>query len=217
MTKRLAEEITEYFNELGVATRYLHSDIDTIERFNIIRALRKGEFDVLVGINLLREGLDIPEVSLVAILDADREGFLRSSRSLIQTFGRASRNAAGTVIMYADSMTGSMREALEETERRRKKQMDYNRDHGIIPQSISKGIDDPLIAVSEADYVTVTGDEDLPAASAGDVRKLISQLRKKMLSLAKDLKFEEAARIRDRISDLEKFELGRLDRLKVAK
>ncbi len=217
LTKRLAEEITEYFNDLGVATRYLHSDIDTIERFNIIRSLRKGEFDVLVGINLLREGLDIPEVSLVAILDAGREGFLRSTRSLIQTFGRASRNAGGTVIMYADSITGSMSAAMRETERRRKKQIEHNTRHGIVPQSIIKSIDDPIVATCDADYVTIDKDEELPAVSTGEIKRMITELRKKMLKHAKELRFEEAAKIRDKISDLEKYELGRLDKEKVAR
>lgn len=217
LTKRLAEEITEYFNDLGVATRYLHSDIDTIERFNIIRSLRKGEFHVLVGINLLREGLDIPEVSLVAILDAGREGFLRSTRSLIQTFGRASRNAGGTVIMYADSITGSMSAAMRETERRRKKQIEHNTRHGIVPQSIIKSVDDPIVATCDADYVTIDMDEELPAVSTGEIKRLITELRKKMLKHAKELRFEEAAKIRDKISDLEKYELGRLDREKVAR
>lgn len=217
LTKRLAEEITEYFNELGVATRYLHSDIDTIERFEIIRSLRKGEFHVLVGINLLREGLDIPEVSLVAILDADREGFLRSTRSLIQTFGRASRNVDGKVLLYGDTITGSMRDAISETERRRMKQVAHNEDRGIVPHTIMKQIDEPLIAASEADYVTVSIDEDVPATSPDEVKKLISELRKKMLKHARELKFEEAARLRDKIFELESFEIGKRGKDRVAK
>ncbi len=211
LTKRLAEEITDYFNDMGIPTRYLHSDIDAIERFNIIRELRKGEFDVLVGINLLREGLDIPEVSLVAILDADREGFLRSARSLIQTFGRAARNEHGKVILYADTMTRSMEEAIRETNRRREKQLAYNKEHGITPKTIVKALDDPLVAACEGDYVTVPADADLPAASVEDVRKLIAELRKKMLDAAKELNFEEAARLRDRIFELERIEIGRLE------
>ncbi|RMG60725.1 MAG: excinuclease ABC subunit UvrB [Deltaproteobacteria bacterium] len=210
LTKRLAEEITEYLNDIGVRARYLHSDIDAIERFNIIRDLRRGEFDVLVGINLLREGLDIPEVSLVAILDADREGFLRSTRSLIQTFGRAARNERGKVILYAERMTRSMEEAVAETNRRREKQIAFNREHGIVPKTIVKAIDDPLVATCEADYVTVPAEEELPS-SPREVRKLIRELRKKMIEAAKDLNFEEAARLRDKIFELEKVELETLE------
>ncbi len=210
LTKRLAEEITEYFNDLGISTRYLHSDIGAIERFNIIRDLRKKEFDVLVGINLLREGLDLPEVSLVAILDADREGFLRSTRSLIQTFGRSSRNVRGTVILYGDKVTGSMDAAITETTRRREKQLEYNRVHGIVPKSIVKGIDDPIALSGEADYVTVQIEEGVRLESRGEIRKLVTELRKKMLRCARELDFEEAGRLRDRIIELENYEVSTL-------
>ncbi len=210
LTKKLAEEITEYFNDLGISTRYLHSDIDAIERFDIIRALRKKDFDVLVGINLLREGLDLPEVSLVAILDADREGFLRSARSLIQTFGRAARNVRGQVLLFGDKVTRSMEEAIRETERRRRKQIEYNESHGITPTTIIKGIDDPLAKASEGDYVTVPLESDLEGHSKGEIRKLVSELRKKMIRSAKELDFEEAARLRDRIFELERHEVTTL-------
>ncbi len=210
LTKKLAEEITEYFNELGIITRYLHSDIGAIERFDIIRALRKKEFDVLVGINLLREGLDLPEVSLVAILDADREGFLRSTRSLIQTFGRAARNVRGMVLLFGDKVTGSMEEAMRETDRRRKKQVDYNESHGITPTTIIKEIDDPLVKASEGDYVTVSLEGEFKAQSRGEIRKLVAELRKKMIQSAKELDFEEAARLRDRIFALERHEVTTL-------
>ena len=212
LTKRLAEEITEYFNDLGISTRYLHSDIGAIERFNIIRDLRKKEFDVLVGINLLREGLDLPEVSLVAILDADREGFLRSTRSLIQTFGRSSRNVGGTVILYGDNVTKSMDAAIAETTRRREKQLEYNRIHGIVPKSIVKGIDDPIALSGEADYVTVQIEDGVRLESRGEIRKLVSELRKKMLRCARELDFEEAGRLRDRIIELENYEVSTLKR-----
>ena len=155
LTKRMAEDLTEYYQDLNVKVRYLHSDIETIERVEIIRQLRGGQFDVLVGINLLREGLDLPEVSLVAILDADKEGFLRSERSLIQTIGRAARNVFGTVILYADSMTDSMKRAIDETERRRRLQAAFNKKHGITPQSIIKALGSPLIKIYEADYVDI--------------------------------------------------------------
>ena len=204
LTKRMAENLTSYYQELGVRVRYLHSDIHTLERVRIIRDLRLGEFDVLIGVNLLREGLDIPEVSLVAILDADKEGFLRSERSLIQTSGRAARNIAGQVIMYADRVTDSIRACLDETERRRKLQDRYNEEHGITPESIKKSIHDILSSVYEADYVTVpvalkgmdieVSEEELPV--------MIRNLKKEMKQAAKELEFEKAATLRDRIREL---------------
>jgi excinuclease ABC subunit B len=210
LTKRMAESITDYYRDLGVRVRYLHSDIDTLERHAIIRSLRLGEFDVLVGINLLREGLDIPEVTLVAILDADKEGFLRSRRSLIQTIGRAARNVDGRVILYGDSKTDSMRAALEETARRRKTQEAYNEEHGITPQTIKKAVRDLLESIFEADYVTVDlGQEDeadmLPksAADREKIPEIVEEMREKMFRLAEDMKFEEAAELRDQIRKLE--------------
>src|SRR5207248_6646348 len=173
LTKRMAEDLTEYYTDLGVKVRYLHSDVDTLDRIEIIRDLRRGEFDVLVGINLLREGLDIPEVSLVAILDADKEGFLRSARSLIQTIGRASRNVNGTVILYGDSVTDSMRRAIGETDRRRALQGEFNRQHGITPQTVKKAIQESLIESCEADYVTVpiAAEEEAEYRTAEDVAR----------------------------------------------
>lgn len=200
LTKRMAEDLTKYFRELGVRIRYLHSDVETLERIALIRDLRKGDFDVLVGINLLREGLDLPEVSLVAILDADKEGFLRSDRALIQTFGRASRNVNGLVILYADKMTGSMKRAISETNRRRKTQLAYNKKHGITPESIKKDIGNILSSIYEQDYVEIPIDDD---RSKEEIEKEIESLRKKMLSFAKDLEFEKAAEIRDEIKLLE--------------
>ena len=206
LTKRMAEELTEYFTEQGLLVRYLHSDIDTIERVRILQALRRGEFDVLVGINLLREGLDLPEVSLVAVLDADREGFLRSTRSLIQTSGRAARNLEGKVILYADCSTGSMERALDETSRRRRIQEEYNTEHGITPKSIVKEIGSMLPQELEADYSTVPMEADLPD-DVEDMPSLVGKLRKEMLEAAEDLRFEEAAELRDRIRKLEEREL----------
>jgi excinuclease ABC subunit B len=205
LTKRMAEELTDYYRELGIKVRYLHSDIDTIQRMQIIRDLRLGDFDVLVGINLLREGLDIPEVSLVAILDADKEGFLRSERSLIQTCGRAARNLSGRVIMYADTVTGSMQSCIEITRRRRQVQQDYNLEHDITPQSVRKQIRNILESVEEHDYVTVplAAEPVEEYVSAKDVPKLVKRLRKEMLAAAKDLDFEKAAGLRDRIRNLE--------------
>jgi excinuclease ABC subunit B len=212
LTKRMAEDLTEYMTEAGIKVRYLHSDVDTLERIEIIRDLRKGVFDVLIGINLLREGLDIPECRLVTILDADKEGFLRSTTSLIQTIGRAARNAEGRVILYADRMTNSMRNALEETDRRRAKQVEYNTAHGITPQSIVRDISNVLQSVYEQDYVTVapTGaEEDGPAHFVGkDLRASIAELERKMRAAAADLEFETAARLRDEIKRLENLELG---------
>jgi len=211
LTKKMAEDLTDYLQEVGVRVRYIHSDIETIERVDIIRDLRRGEFDVLVGINLLREGLDLPEVSLVAILDADKEGYLRSERSLIQTIGRAARNVNGTVLMYADTVTGSMRKALDETNRRRAVQEEYNRAHGITPQTIQKAIAEPLAAVCEADYLTVPAAEEgdeLAALAPAELAQRVSALRREMREAAKQLEFERAADIRDRIKTLEARVLG---------
>ncbi|MBW2616191.1 MAG: excinuclease ABC subunit UvrB [Deltaproteobacteria bacterium] len=209
LTKRMAEDLTEYYSDLGVRVRYMHSDIKTIERMEIIRDLRLGVFDVLVGINLLREGLDLPEVSLVAILDADKEGFLRSERSLIQTSGRAARNISGTVVLFADKTTGSMKKAIDESKRRRLIQLEYNRIHNITPASIKKSIDDILGSVYEADYVTVPAiaDEEGQYVTAERIDEMIKDLTEKMKDAAGKLEFEEAALLRDRIKELEKREL----------
>jgi len=209
LTKRMAEDLTEYYSDLGVRVRYLHSDIKTIERMEIIRDLRLGVFDVLVGINLLREGLDLPEVSLVAILDADKEGFLRSERSLIQTSGRAARNISGTVVLYADKTTGSMKRAIGESRRRRLIQLEYNRTHDITPTSIQKRIDDILGSVYEADYVTVPSiaEEEGGYLTVERIDEMIKDLTEKMKEAAGQLEFEEAALLRDRIKELEKREL----------
>jgi excinuclease ABC subunit B len=190
--------------------RYIHSDIETIERVDIIRDLRRGEFDVLVGINLLREGLDLPEVSLVAILDADKEGYLRSERSLVQTIGRAARNIHGTVLMYADVVTDSMRKAIDETNRRRAVQQAYNREHGITPQTVQKAIADPLAAICEADYLTVpmADEEGVETLAPAEVAGRVADLRREMREAAKQLEFERAAEIRDRIRALETRALG---------
>ena len=210
LTKRMAEELTTYYRELGVRVKYLHSDIDTIERMQILRGLRMGEFDVLVGINLLREGLDLPEVSLVAILDADKEGFLRSTRSLIQTCGRAARNVAGHVIMYADKITGSMQACLDETERRRKIQGEYNIQHGITPQTVVKGLRTILESIAERDYYTVpiAAEAEEAYGSLKEIPKLVKKYRTEMLSAAKELDFEKAAELRDKIKRLEERELA---------
>ena len=207
LTKRMAEDLTDYYQDLNVKVRYLHSDIDAIERVEIIRDLRKGVFDVLVGINLLREGLDLPEVSLVAILDADKEGFLRSERSLIQTIGRAARNVDGTVILYADVMTDSMKLAIGETERRRGVQRAFNEEHGIVPRSVVKQIDEPLIQAYDADYVDVplVADEG-PAPS--EIPRMVAKLKKEMKQASDRLEFEKAAEIRDRIRGLQEKELS---------
>ena len=205
LTKKMAEDLTEYLNENGIKVRYLHSDIDTLERIEIIRDLRLGVFDVLVGINLLREGLDIPECSLVAILDADKEGFLRSTRSLIQTIGRAARNAEGRVILYADKMTGSIEAALEETNRRREKQLKYNIEHGITPQTIKKKVSTTMSEMTAADY----SDTDTGKVNPEDIRNLDKLLRdyNKKMKQAADLNFEEAMIYRDKIKELEQSSL----------
>ncbi|MFH0788713.1 MAG: excinuclease ABC subunit UvrB [Pseudomonadota bacterium] len=209
LTKRLAENLTDYYQELGIKVRYLHSDIDTLERIEILRDLRLGAFDCLIGINLLREGLDLPEVSLVAILDADKEGFLRSTRSLIQTCGRAARNLSGEVFFYADQVTRSMKEALEETDKRRALQKAYNRKHKITPTSIKKNIQDILASVYEADYlpVPVAKDRQREFVEPRTIPLLIKELRKKMKAAAGRLDFEEAAELRDRIKVLQEEEL----------
>ncbi len=209
LTKRMAEDLTEYYQDLNVKVRYLHSDIETIERVEIIRQLRSGQFDVLVGINLLREGLDLPEVSLVAILDADKEGFLRSDRSLIQTIGRAARHVSGTVILYADSMTDSMKRAIDETERRRRLQAAFNEKHGITPQSIVKALGSPLIKIYDADYVDIPVAAEKPAKyGAKELPRMIRKLQKEMKEAAARLDFEAAAELRDRIRELEQQELA---------
>ena len=210
LTKRMAEDLTDYLTENGVRVRYLHSDIDTLERIEIIRDLRLGVFDVLIGINLLREGLDIPECALVAILDADKEGFLRSQTSLIQTIGRAARNIDGRVILYADVMTRSLRAAIEETDRRRNKQRTWNEDHGITPQSVRKQIGKVLESVFEQDYVTVSPVKDSGIAEfvGKDLKTSIAELEKRMRAAAADLEFEEAARLRDELKRLEALDLG---------
>lgn len=203
LTKKMAEDLTDYLKEIGIKVRYLHSDIKTIERMQILRDLRLGEFDVLIGINLLREGLDLPEVSLVAILDADKEGFLRSERSLIQTIGRAARNARGEVIMYADKITDSMRRAIEETERRREIQMKYNEEHNITPQTIRKKVHDVIEATKVAeDQAEYKVDKELKKLSKGERLKLIEQMEKEMKQAAKELNFERAAELRDLILEL---------------
>jgi len=205
LTKKMAEDLTDYLRELDFKVEYLHSDIDTIERMEIIRNLRLGVFDVLVGINLLREGLDIPEVSLVAILDADKEGFLRSETSLIQTIGRAARNVEGKVIMYADTITDSMRRAIDETNRRRKIQSEYNQKHGITPKSVQKGIRDVIeitkVAEEDAKYF-IRGDED--SMDKDEVLDLIEKLTNEMKAAAAELQFERAAELRDKIAELKK-------------
>ena len=210
LTKRMAEDLTSYYQELGVKVRYLHSDIDTLERVEILRDLRRGIFDVLVGINLLREGLDLPEVSLVAILDADKEGFLRSAGSLIQTSGRAARHVGGKVIMYADRMTASMKSAISETERRRALQASYNEEHGITPESVVRQIDDVLASVYERDYSVGPASRDLDDRfrTQADLDAEIGRLEKEMKSAAANMEFERAAAVRDTLKALRSRELG---------
>ncbi|MGB6322014.1 MAG: helicase-related protein, partial [Xanthobacteraceae bacterium] len=220
LTKRMAEDLTEYLHEQGIRVRYMHSDIDTIERIEIIRDLRLGAFDALVGINLLREGLDIPECALVAILDADKEGFLRSETSLVQTIGRAARNIDGRVILYADQVTGSMERAMAETSRRREKQEAYNTENGITPESVRKGIGDILNSVYERDHVLIgsgdpgsgSGARFEEAATIGhNFQAVIGDLETRMRAAAADLDFEEAARLRDEIKRLRTTELAVTD------
>ena len=215
LTKRMAEDLTQYYQELGVKVRYLHSDIDTLERVEILRDLRRGAFDVLVGINLLREGLDLPEVSLVAILDADKEGFLRSAGALIQTSGRAARNVNGRVIMYADTVTDSMRVALGEMSRRRELQEAYNREHGITPKSIVKEIDDVLSSPYERDYVTVSLAKEVSPSfqTRQELRDHIAGLEQEMRDAAVNLEFERAAGLRDQVKTLRERDLGLVDDL----
>ena len=199
LTKKMAEDLTSYLKSLDIKVNYMHSDIKALERMEIIRNLRLGEFDVLVGINLLREGLDIPEVSLVAILDSDKEGFLRSERSLIQTIGRAARNTEGTVIMYADELTDSMEKAIKETNRRRKIQEEYNNEHGITPKTIQKSIRDTIKATMVEDISV-----EYKLEKNEDIKDIITKLTDEMLKYAADMEFEKAAEIRDKIKELEK-------------
>ena len=216
LTKRMAEDLSEYFTEIGVRCRYLHSEVETLDRIKILRDLRRGEFDVLIGINLLREGLDLPEVSLVAILDADKEGYLRSATSLIQTIGRCARHIAGRAILYADVRTKSMNEAISETNRRRARQMQYNKENNITPQSIIKGVDMELARIVEADYVTVpldAGAVDAAAAavkSEAELAELLGQLETQMREAAKKFEFEKAAQLRDKIKALKQQDLAGL-------
>jgi excinuclease ABC subunit B len=216
LTKRMAEDLSEYFAEIGVRSRYLHSEVETLDRIKILRDLRRGEFDVLIGINLLREGLDLPEVSLVAILDADKEGYLRSATSLIQTIGRCARHISGRAILYADRRTGSMEQAISETYRRRDKQLAYNKENNITPESIVKSVDMELARIVEADYVTVPVDEVALDAAAANVKneaqlaQLLNQLETQMREAAKKFEFEKAAQLRDRIRTLKQRDLAGL-------
>jgi excinuclease ABC subunit B len=216
LTKRMAEDLSEYFTEIGVRCRYLHSEIETLDRIKILRDLRRGEYDVLIGINLLREGLDLPEVSLVAILDADKEGFLRSTTSLIQSMGRCARHVEGRAILYADTRTRSMNEAIAETNRRREKQVAYNKENGITPQSIIKGVDMELAKIVEADYVSIpldAGELDAAVATARtetEIAELLGKLEAQMREAAKKFEFEKAAQLRDRIRSIKNQDLAGL-------
>jgi excinuclease ABC subunit B len=216
LTKRMAEDLSEYFTEIGVRCRYLHSEIETLDRIKILRDLRRGEFDVLIGINLLREGLDLPEVSLVAILDADKEGYLRSATSLIQTMGRCARHISGRAILYADTRTGSMNQAISETNRRRDKQLAYNKENNITPESIVKSVDMELARIVEADYVTIPVDDvslDMATANVKNeqqLAELLKQLEVQMREAAKKFEFEKAAQLRDRIRGLKQRDLSGL-------
>jgi excinuclease ABC subunit B len=209
LTKRMAEDLAEYYTELGLRVRYLHSEVETLERIKILRALRAGEFDALIGINLLREGLDLPEVSLVAILDADKEGFLRSTTSLIQTIGRAARHINGRAILFADTLTGSMQRAIDETNRRRAAQQQYNEERGIIPQSIIKPLDPDQIRIYEGDYyeIPAVAEEAVHYSSLEDLEKEIQRLETAMRAAAKEFEFERAASLRDQVKKLKKLEL----------
>jgi excinuclease ABC subunit B len=205
LTKRMSEDLQEYYSELGVKCSYMHSEVSTLDRVKILRDLRRGVIDVLIGVNLLREGLDLPEVTLVAILDADKEGFLRSTGSLIQTIGRAARNVHGRAILYADVMTDSMRRAIAETDRRRRVQVAYNEENGITPESIVKPIDSNLIAVTEADYVTPEIDEqepELQQLTPEQRASFLEELERKMRDAARNFEFEKAAQLRDRLKAL---------------
>jgi excinuclease ABC subunit B len=205
LTKRMAEDLANYYTEVGVRCRYMHSEIETLERIRLLRDLRKGEYDVLIGINLLREGLDLPEVSLVAILDADKEGFLRSQGSLIQTIGRAARHLEGRAILYADKMTDSMRRAIDETDRRREKQVAYNEEHGITPTTVIRGINDSLATISNADYLELTSEDSteiLDFANQGELDSYIAKLEMEMRDSAKKFEFEKAAKLRDQVKEL---------------
>ncbi len=206
LTKRMAEDLTDYMREVGIRVRYLHSDIDTLERTEIVRDMRLDVFDVLVGINLLREGLDIPEITLVAILDADKEGFLRSETSLVQTIGRAARNVEGHVIMYADTITESMQKAMDETSRRREIQMKYNEEHGITPKTIQKSVRD-LISISKKVAASeMKMEKDPESMSAKELEKLIADVTKQMKKAAAELNFEAAAELRDKLIELKKLQ-----------
>ena len=204
LTKRMAEDLTDYMRDVGIRVKYLHSDIDTLERTEIVRDMRLDVFDVLVGINLLREGLDIPEITLVAILDADKEGFLRSETSLIQTIGRAARNAEGHVIMYADVITDSMKKAIEETRRRRKIQMKYNEEHGITPTTIQKSVRDLISISKKVASEELRFEKDPESMSKKELEKLIGSIEKQMKKAAAELNFEAAAELRDKRTELKK-------------
>jgi excinuclease ABC subunit B len=221
LTKRMAEDLSEYFTEVGVRCRYLHSEVETLDRIKILRDLRRGEFDVLIGINLLREGLDLPEVSMVAILDADKEGYLRSSTALIQTMGRCARHVEGRAILYADRRTGSMNQAIDETNRRRNKQLEYNQENNITPMSIIKSVDMDLARIVEADYVSIPADDaEMDAATANiknekQLAEMLQQLETQMREAAKKFEFERAAQLRDRIRSLKQRDMAGLFAIEV--